>query len=100
MAIVSTDGTWDPARCGHGSATAMAFFRSDVWRYCVRKNGHEGECVFAPSRRQLGRLDEIGKSLLDHKASIVRLEAQIRELEIERQGIADSIAAAEVARGR
>lgn len=79
--------------CGNGKATAMAFFRSDVWRYCVRKKGHDGECVLDLSQYQIERIRPLLKELSE-------VEALADKLRVELQEITKAEAAAEAARGQ
>ena len=45
------------ARCGTGSATALAFIcGAPAWSRCVRVRGHDGDCVLGLSEMERGKL--------------------------------------------
>jgi len=66
--------------CGNSTAAAMAFFRSDVWRSCVRKKGHDGGCVFGLSEYDHQRLSLVQRELLAARSRLVKLEEEEQEL--------------------
>jgi hypothetical protein len=50
----------DKAKCRKkGAATGAAFIiGSPAWKWCVRVNGHDGECVLGVSEIEQARLDD------------------------------------------
>jgi len=78
--------------CARSGATAMAFFRSDVWRNCVRKKDHEGACVLGLSEYDHQKLNLVQRELLANRARLAKLKEEEKEL-------LDHVARTEAARG-